>query len=1262
MKKGGFFRISKKWEPRWCTFGGRIFQAFKNKDDKVPLLQIDITKAIVTGSNERNLQVLELIAQGKRSYWTSPSIEAWIRAMHTVSINSLNSKRRTDYGGAPELNRPLPHPPPSADIDSSGEAYQSLDVATEEEDRVEQHVPSSSGHGNRHAARAKVRKNRKRMSGEDSNAAPEETLSPLSPSSAPYAHPSHVTEAASTLQRDTATNPEAKVSSSASSAVLPPGLPPTAPHSSSSTSTGVPGLSLANTSSLIGPNSPAPPKSPSRSKPPNTTVTTSFLVPVIPSDSIAKPSHGRSHRRIDRPQPKKVSSVGNLKASALHDELFSTGVSHRHRTHYHLKGIIPPKKGRSVFDDTPCKEAIARYASIKKSRHSSTHVPHRPPQSPRAATPTPSNASATFSASHLELDSEFEDPYYDNDDLIIPPTTSELDIPEDPTDFPPHLKLPSIQASFQVVNSKTTSDHKSRWTTRYCTFDGIWLRSFANANDAKWSSSSSSSSATCSTFDISHTKVTPIYISRIMCLDIHDEDSGRREFWRGSEIPHWLPHLERFAGRGYDPMLGGLMVRQCHRDESQWVARYCTFNGHQFQSFRHQSDTHPIWSCHIRHLSTRSTKQASGVELMELLLDGGTESIWWTPPANLISGIVRPLPVVKRFNFTVGSAATSGGDTPTLASVLRGTAPLEVPEENRYRDTSSARDSVVGREDDEDEMRTLKTRISDWINVIREAHEISVGDSERYIADEWELDSDGEQDGQMPPPKRSAFGATTSANAMKGVLNYRLGKKAWEPRFVELVGRSLYVFKKKHDKKPEFAIKVTKCKPSLKKDSNGKHADTLEIIFDDFTHVFRGKSLSQWNEAIVSLGTIATSSHTVGAGATDGINPVSTIVTNDPTELSAAESHSESVITSNKWGAHEESETDLQDGVDSRSEDVRRDPEEQPKHPVQHHHLAFLPHRKDSDGKRIKRKSSRLDEPGSPESQSAPLPRNASGAPTAASSANPTQLTGAIYSQAVELEAAPEHVTNPVDNSVAASSILSLASNSLLNQSAADITTEESSSNSTGANKATSSPRGPFKFRTPSAALDSVKSHASEALHQPLTDCSDADDNQFAPTVENMPKPAWTGPIARYRPEQKDWVGRYIILRPGTDILVYLAKPLSIESVPPLTTIDLTHITSVLLTSVDSYPSLELTDPHGKKHVWYASDVGALVELIESSCPTLKAKKRSSKKLLSPIAASPSKRSTPKINNTSGSSPTLDIPSRPTSTEKGTKSPQKGVS
>lgn len=1293
VKKGGFFRRTKKWEPRWCTFEGRIFEAFKTKDDKVPVFHVDITKAIVVGSNDRDLKVLELTAHGKKSYWTSPTIDAWIKVMRSMSITSLNAKRRTaDYTGFPEAEAAARAQSKTQlssgiglGIDSSGEVYQSLDVATEEEDRggpgadvddlldIDIPVSIQGPQVARRGHRNKTRKPRKTVVADGNH----ELMRSNSP--APSTHNGSGSHA---------NGPASPLSSSADHILMP-----THHHQDDSPTTSSGASSEAKDAPIVvsAPTTPSPPATAAATAATGTELApppqkaskkrSSEALPVIIAVEDAKPSKGSraSRHNNDRPNPpKKTSSVGNLSTAKLHDDIFTPGnQQNHHATQRRVVGSSSrttfSKKGRPIFSDYAPKDAVTRYATLLKARRraataTSSAASSAPPHSPRGSAGSkdaPSavnpaalnNSSASLSTySFMDEESEFEDPYYDDESLLIPSTFSAPDASNgafaSPAELreiqagtvPVHMKRPRLSAPFQVVVPRSSSD-KSRWAVRFCTFDGHWLRAYSNATDAK---ANAKTSGLVSSFDILHIKVTPIYISRVMCLDIHDEDSGRREFWRGVEVSIWLPHLERYAGRGYDPILGGLLVRQCHRDESQWVARYCTFNGHQFQSYRYQGDAHPIWTSHTRHLSTRPVKQSGGIELMELLLDGGAQSLWWEPPTNLVSGVVKPLPSMKRFNFTVGSggATTSGGDTPTLASVLRATAPLEVPENRRME--SLARDDLGAREDDEDEVKPLKTRMSDWIHVIREAHEIAVGDSERYIPDEWEPDSDEDEAASSTPTKKSSKSSTggvgtAESAAMKGVLEYKVAKKSWEPRYLEIVGRYLNVSKKKHDKKPELAVKLSKCRVALKRGGDaGKYNDTFEITNEERIYVFRGKSIVQWHDALVSFG--ASPNHS----STTPLN----LGTIDPFELSAAESRSESAITSGRWGALEGSETEQDLG---RSEDPTRR-EELPRSnsalanqfvvkdvPVTI--LSTIPAEESLD---VAERDSTSSEASSQEG---------------ADSTSKQSLkdgTGSYAATTTSVDLAEEQVRENV-TALSQSGLSTALSASHLRDSPTAVTTDDSSSGQTHARRAPTLPPGNHK--TPEGALESVKLNSVDPMAHPVSYYSDADDNQFAPTTENMPKPAWTGSIARYRKEADNWVGRYIILRPGVDILVYLSKPSSIESVPPLATIDLIAITSIVLSSIPrsstdtSFPVIEITDGRGKKHVWHTPEASSLTALIEASRTRSGIKKRASKKSIAPTSPGTSKRAhrPHTYSNMSGSSGALEVPPSKSSNGEGVK-------
>lgn len=1301
VKKGGFFRRTKKWEPRWCTFEGRVFEAFKTKDDKVPVFHVDITKAIVVGSNDRNLKVLELTAHGKKSYWTSPNIDAWIKVMRSMSITSLNAKRRTaDYTGFPEAEAAARAQLSSGiglGIDSSGEVYQSLDVATEEEDRgadpedlLDMNIPVSiqgpETTGARRGHRNKTRKPRKTVVADGKDSPNSDFQSSPSPPPAPTSG-SHARGPASPLSssadhilaKDSPRLDDSPTTSSGDSAEnghthLGPSI--------SSPATPVPNMAASAASN----DGLAPPPQKASKKRSSEALPVTIAVVEDPKSSTSK---GRRHH--DRPNPpKKTSSVGNLSTAKLHDDIFTPATTQNHHatqrrgTGASSSRTVFAKKGRPYFSEYAPKDAVVRYATLLKARRrAATASPAStastnstaPPHSPRGsagAKDAPTliaslNSSANISTySFMDEESEFEDPYYDDEILQDPATGSaessasngfaspaelrEIQASSVPN-LPIHMKRPQLAATFQVVVPRSSSD-KSRWAVRFCTFNGHWLRAYSNANDAK---ANAKTSGLVSSFDILHCKVTPIYISRVMCLDIHDEDSGRREFWRGIEVSIWLPHLERYAGRGYDPILGGLLVRQCHRDESQWVARYCTFNGHQFQSYRYQGDSHPIWTSHTRHLSTRPVKQGGGVELMELVLDGGAQSLWWEPPTNLVSGVVKPLPSVKRFNLTVGSGAatTSGGDTPTLASVLRA-APLDVPENRRIE--SIARDDFAGREDDEDEVKTLKTRMTDWIHVIREAHEIAVGDSERYIPDEWEPDSDEEEvKGTKKSSKSSTGGAGTAEVAMKGVLEYKVAKKSWEPRFVEIVGRYLHVSKKKHDKKPELTLKLNKCRSALKRGSDaGKYTDTLELTNDERTYVFRGKSIVHWNDAMVSFGA--------------GQNPSGAVMslplnlgTIDPIELSAAESRSESAITSGRWGALEGSETEQDLG---RSEDPAR--REEPTPPtrrassatfvVKEVQVPNIPLHVPVLGTIPADDSLEASEHGSTD-----VTNEGADSSTSKKSTHRDDGTGSYAATTTSVDIGEDtargggggsgegdgHVT-----ALSQSGLSTALSASHLKDSPTAVTTDDSSSGQARPRR-TASVSKTGNYKSPEAALESVKLNSVDPMAHPTSYYSDADDNQFAPTTENMPKPAWTGSIARYRQEADNWVGRYIILRPGVDILVYLSKPSSIDSVPPLSTIDVANLQSVVLSTIPrpsdaSFPVIELTDGKGKKHVWYTSEASSLTALIEASRARTGPKKRASKRQIAPTSPGTSKRAHKPhtFSNMSGSSGALEVPGK----------------
>ena len=1323
VKKGGFFRRNKKWEPRWCTFEGRIFEAFKTKDDKVPVFHVDITKAIVVGSNDRNLKVLELTAHGKKSYWTGPTIDAWIKVMRSMSITSLNAKRRTaDYTGFPEAEAAARAQSKTQlssgiglGIDSSGEVYQSLDVATEEEDRggpsdlseaLDIDVPVSiqgSDHlvvGSRSRHRNKTRKPRKTVVADGTTASTsniEVFPSSASPSPAPHTDP-HVNGPASPLSSSadqilvkdhaaTGINDDPPTTSSGASSS---DNDSPAPLNANNSSTAIPPSTSSATTATVVELAP-PPQRTSKKRSSEALPVTIALEDVKATTVKA----GRGSRHQDRPNvPKKTSSVGNLSSgSKLHDDIFTPAThQNHHATQRRVTGSASRSnfsKKRPTFNENAPKDAVARYATLLKARrraataantNNSAATSSAPPHSPRGGNSATKDASANSASltsapsnsnistySFMDEESEFEDPYYDDDILQVPPppspgldgslasSSSSIASPAELREiqagsvpnFPVHMKRPRLSATFQVVVPRSSSD-KSRWAVRFCTFDGHWLRAYSNATDAK---ANAKTSGLVSSFDILHSKVTPIFISRVMCLDIHDEDSGRREFWRGVEVSIWLPHLERYAGRGYDPILGGLLVRQCHRDESQWVARYCTFNGHQFQSYRYQGDSHPIWTSHIRHLSTRPSKQSGGVELMELMLDGGAQSLWWEPPTTMVSGVVKPLPSVKRFNFTVGSAgATSGGDTPTLASVLRATAPLEVPENRRVE--LMAKDDFAGREDDEDEVRTLKPRMSDWINVIRESHEIAVGDSERYIADEWEPDSDEEDNTTTTPTKKSSKSSTggagmTESVAMKGVLDYKVAKKSWEPRYVEIVGRYLHVSKKKHDKKPELTLKLNKCRCALKRegDATGKYPETLELTNDERTYVFRGKAIVQWHDAVMSFG--ASTNHTA-------ITMPLSLASIDPIELSAAESRSESAITSGRWGALEGSDTEQDLG---RSEDPARRDEPLPRSNSSTNHfvvkdipsanLAVIP----DDGSSLEAEHDSSDDDldgGSGGSKKGTNDGTGSYAATTTS-----------VDLGEDIPARGGHVT-----ALSQSGLSTALSASHLKESPTAMTTDDSSSGQAQSRRA-SPPQKAGHFKTPESALDSVKVNSVDPMAHPVSYYSDADDNQFAPTTENMPKPAWTGPIARYRKEADNWVGRYIILRPGVDILVYLSKPASIESVPPLATIDVANLSSVAVSMIprssspsdSSFPVIEISDHRGKKHVWYTPEASSLTALIEASRSRSVPKKRTSKKQMIPSSPGTSKRAHKPhtFSNMSGSSGALEISNKNAAAGEGSK-------
>jgi hypothetical protein len=562
--------------------------------------------------------------------------------------------------------------------------------------------------------------------------------------------------------------------------------------------------------------------------------------------------------------------------------------------------------------------------------------------------------------------------------------------------------------------------------------------------------------------------------------------------------------------------------------------------------------------------------------------------------------------------MTGSVATTSGGDTPTIPSLLRKTAP---------EDEAKAKESLTGREDDEDEMAFLKTRMSDWISIIREAHEISVGDSERYIADEWELESEDEEGGSA---KKFSIVAG-ELPPMKGYLNYKVGKKSWEPRFLEISGKFLNVMKKKHDKKPDVSIKIHKAKLVLGKQGDGKHVESLEITTnDDTTHIFCGKLIPQWYEALSAR----PHPHTQAASTSQLPSAV------DPTELSAAESRSESVVNSSRWGGHEESETEHDD---ERSEDVRRDPEEQPRSTsastLTMNESYEVTHRK----------------PGA--LSSATLIGMASASAAASSVTSGGGGGGHIGEQHGSGSGLDLLSTRNQQQSVGQSH------SSLLNQSTLDDSTSVEVVRK----------RQPSVHKSPTAAIESIKSQPFDMT--PTSYYSDADDNQFAPSIENMPKPAWTGPVARWRPGDHNWVARYIIFRPSVDLLVYVSKPPSIESVPPLATIEISNVASVVLSTVETHQCVELTDTSGKKHIWSCSDASLLVDLLESSRSLArpKQKRRGSKRTV-PAPASPgaSKR-THKLSNMSGSSPALDIPGRGANADKekekdkdrGSKSPSK---
>lgn len=365
VKKPGFLGLTKRWEPRWCIFDGRRFMAFKSKLETTPLVNIDVTKAIVGSviGRKGNLNMLEIIAEGKRSLWLGSDIETWINVLEKVSYYDLNSKRRTS-----EIHTI------HDGMSSSEEEKQSLDVATESEDRL----------------------------------------------------------AGST-------------------------------------------------------------------------------------DKFFLDMRKRKYKR----------------------------------------------RTNEDFNEEFYKKALESYQND----------------------------------SHIEEDYPSEEMEEDDENAHE-----------------------SMEEVFSVVIIKPNDSEKPKWCKRWCVYDGSGIIKTFDIRDRK-----NLNASPISIIDLATVSVNSRFLSNNLCIEFVLED--RKEIWKGSNIHHWIVPLEKVAGKNLPPIIDGVLVRRKWRPDGQWIARYCSYNGHQFQIYRRKGDKLPLKMYPSRNCSTRIIN--SHENIFELIVEGEVKWVWW---------------------------------------------------------------------------------------------------------------------------------------------------------------------------------------------------------------------------------------------------------------------------------------------------------------------------------------------------------------------------------------------------------------------------------------------------------------------------------------------------------------------------------------------------------------------------------------------------------------------------------------------------------
>lgn len=202
-----------------------------------------------------------------------------------------------------------------------------------------------------------------------------------------------------------------------------------------------------------------------------------------------------------------------------------------------------------------------------------------------------------------------------NNDVYI-----EEDFPSEEMEEDDEYTQQQLEEIFYVVTIKSNSDEKPKWCRRFCVFDGSTIVKTFDQRDRK-----NPNASPISIFDLSIGTVNSLFLSNSLCLELTGGD--KKEIWKGSNIHLWIPPLEKVAGKNLPSIMDGVLVRRKWRPGGQWVARYCSYNGYQFQIYRRKGDKLPLKTYPSRYCSARRVSPYDNI--FELLVEGEVKWVWW---------------------------------------------------------------------------------------------------------------------------------------------------------------------------------------------------------------------------------------------------------------------------------------------------------------------------------------------------------------------------------------------------------------------------------------------------------------------------------------------------------------------------------------------------------------------------------------------------------------------------------------------------------